>query len=81
MIKCALSVSHSNADIERSLSINKRMLTKKNMTINDETFIGLRATTSAENQCGEITTIPKTKELLKVTEQSHNLYQEYKRQE
>ena len=28
MVKCALSICHSNADVERLFSTNKRMLTK-----------------------------------------------------
>ena len=42
-VKCSLVLDHSNADVERSLSINKRMLTKENTVMNDETLIGLRA--------------------------------------
>ena len=29
MIKCALALCHSNADVERSLSVHKRVVTKK----------------------------------------------------
>ena len=36
MVKCALSLGHSNGDVERSFSINKEMLTKQNMTMNDD---------------------------------------------
>ena len=41
MVKCTLALCHSNADMERSLSINKRMLTKQNVSMKDETFIRL----------------------------------------
>ena len=74
MVKCALSLSHSNADIERSLSIKKRMLIKQIMTMNNETLIGLRATMSGVHQCGGIAKVPINKELLKLTEKSHHYY-------
>ena len=35
MVKCALALCHSNPDVERSLSINKRMLTKQNVSMKD----------------------------------------------
>ena len=44
LIKCALALCNSNTDVERSLSVNKRMLTKQNVSMKDETIIGLRAT-------------------------------------
>ena len=37
MVKCALVLCHSNADVERSLSVNKRMLTKQNVAMKYET--------------------------------------------
>ena len=43
MVKCALVLCPSNADVERSLSVNKRMLTKQNVGMKDETLRGLRA--------------------------------------
>ena len=33
MVKCAVPLCHSNADVERSLSVNKRMLTKQNLSL------------------------------------------------
>ena len=47
MFKYALALCHSNADVEGSLSVNKRMLTKQNVPMKDETIIGLRATKAA----------------------------------
>ena len=38
MVKCALALCHSNADVERSLSVNKRMLTKMNTRMSEETI-------------------------------------------
>ena len=41
MVECALVLCHSNADVERSLSVNKRMLTKMNTKMCEETINGL----------------------------------------
>ena len=73
MVKCALSLSHSNTDAERSYSINKKMLAKQNMKMNDQTAVGLRATTVAVPEYGGVIKVPIIKELLKVTENSHHL--------
>ena len=76
LVKCALSLSHSNADVERSFSINKKMLTKQIMRMNDKTVTGLRAMKAVVYKCGGVTKVPISKELLKVTENSHHLYLE-----
>ena len=57
MVKCALALCHSNADVERSLSVNKRMLTKQNVTMKDETLIGLRVIKDAIKDAGGITKV------------------------
>ena len=80
MIMCALALCHSNADVERALSINKRMLTKQNVSVKDETITGLTATKAAvQDYGGEIMyQLPWTySRLLK----SHHLYTEHLRQE
>ena len=38
MIKCALALCHSNAGVERSLSINKKVVTKQNVCMERETL-------------------------------------------
>ena len=43
MIKCALSLSHGNADNERSLSINKNTLSKERSSLSTTKLNGLRA--------------------------------------
>ena len=52
MVKCALALCHSNADVERSLSVNKRMLTKMNTRMSEETINGLRSTKAAVQEYG-----------------------------
>ena len=81
MVKCALALCHSNADVERSLSVNKRMLTKQNVSMKDETIIGLRATKVAVKDNGGVHNVPITLDMIKVTKKSDHLYTEYLRQE
>ena len=79
MVKCALSLFHSNADVERSFSTNKRMLTKQNMALNET--IGLRASKAAVEECGGVNKVPITQDLLKVATNSHRLYTKHLREE
>ena len=81
MVKSALALCHSNADIERSLSVNKRMLTKQNVSLKDETILGLRATKAAVQDYGGVQNVPITLDMIKVVEKSHQLYTEHLKQE
>ena len=80
MAKCALSLCHSNADVERSFSTNKRMLTKQNVALNEETIIGLRASKATVEECGGVNKVPITKDLLKAATNSHRMYTEHLRE-
>ena len=60
LVKCALSLSHSNADVERSLSVNKRVLTKEKTAMNTETLIGIRHVKAAIAIHGDVTKVPVT---------------------
>ena len=73
MVKCAPELSHSNADVERFHSINKRMLTKENTLMNDETLIGLRGVKAAIKDCWSVNNIPVTLDMVKAAEKSHQL--------
>ena len=64
MVKCVLSLCHSNADVERSFSANKIMMSKQNMVLNEETIIGLRASNTAVEECGDVNEVPITQDLL-----------------
>ena len=52
MVKCALALCHSNANVERSLSVNKKMLTKMNTKMSEEIINGLRSTKAAVQEYG-----------------------------
>ena len=77
MVKCALAPCHSNADVERSLSVNKRMLTTKMNTImSDETINGLRSIKAAVQEYGHASKVPITLEMVKV-QNSYKLYSQH----
>ena len=81
MVKCALALCHSNADVERSLSVNKRMLTKQNVAMKDETLIGLRAIKDAIKNAGGITKVEVSLDMIKAAEQSRSVYHEHLKEE
>ena len=81
VIKFALALIHSNADVERSLSINRRILTKENNHMNDETYIGLGAIKAAIKEFGSVNNISVTFDMVKAAEESCQLYVEHLKQE
>ena len=81
MVKCALALCHSNADVERSLIVNKGMLTKQNVSMKDETIIGLKATKAAVQDYGGVQNVPITLDMIKIVEKSQYLYTEHLIQE
>ena len=60
MVRCALALCHSNADV------NKRMLIKQNVSVKDETIKGLRATKEALQDCDGVQNVPITLDMVKV---------------
>ena len=61
VVKCVLALCHSNADVERSLSINRRMLRKQNVSMKGETIIGLESNESSSARllwCTKCTNYP-----------------------
>ena len=81
MVKCALALCHSNADVERSLSINKKVVTKQNTKMMGSTITGLRAVKTAVQDFEGVDKVPVTKEMVKIIQQAHALYQEELRKE
>ena len=81
MVKCTLVLCHSNADVERSLSVNKRMLIKMNIRMNEETINGLRSTKAAAQEYGHASKVPITLEIVKVVQNSYTLYSQHIREE
>ena len=81
MVKCTLVLSHSNADVERSLSINKKMLTIQHMGRKGETITGLGAIKTAVTECGGEHNVPISLDMVKVAYKSYRLYKEQLKQE
>ena len=73
-MKSALSLCHSNADVERSLSVNKRVLTKERTGLKTETLIGIRHTKSAIARYGDVTKVPVTRDLLQAAQRAWGVY-------
>ena len=81
MVKCALALCHSNTDVERSLSVNKKMLTKMNTRKNEETINGLRSTNVAVQAYGHTSKVPITLEMVKAVQNLHKLYSQHIREQ
>ena len=81
MVKCALVWCHSNTDVERSVSVNKRMLTKLNTGMSEESVNGLRSTKAAVQEYGHASKVPITLEMVKLVQNSYRLYSQHLREE
>ena len=81
MVKCALALCHSNADVERSLSTNKKVDTIHNVSMKKETITGLQSVTAAVEEYGGVDKVPITLDTVKTAENSYCLYNEHLREE
>ena len=81
MIKCALALCHSNADVERSLSINKKVVTKQNVSMKRETLTGLRSVKAAVQGYGGVDKLPITLDTVRVAENSYRMHNEHLKEE
>ena len=76
-----LHFCHSNADVERSLSVNKRMLTKMNTRMSEETINGLMSTKAAVQEYGRASKVPITLEMVKAVQNSYKFYSQHIRKQ
>ena len=74
VIKCALSLSHGNADNERSLSINKKTLSKERSSLSITALNGLRAVEDGVSNEGGLSNVPVNKGMLVSVKSSHKVY-------
>ena len=81
MVKCALVLCHSNADVKTSLSVNKRMLTKLNTGMSEESVNGLSSTKAAVQEYGHASKVPITLEMVLLVQNSYRLYSQHLREE
>ena len=80
MVKYTLALCHSNVDVERFLSINKRMLIKMNIRMSEETINGLRSTKAAAQEYGHASKVPITSEMVKAVQNLYKLYSQHIRE-
>lgn len=76
VVKAALSLAHSNADSERGLSINKRLLGSDRSRLSPDSVNGIRASKDAIRSFDGITHVPITKYLMSAARASSRLYQQ-----
>ena len=73
--KAVLCLAHGNAEVERSLSENKKLLTKERTLLSDSSVNGLRAVKDAVRiQGGVVSEMPVTKLLIRSGQLAHNKY-------
>ena len=74
VIKCALSLSHGNADNERSLSITKNTLSKERSSLSITALNGLRAVEDGVRNEGGLSNVAVNKGMLVSVKSSHKAY-------
>ena len=70
-VKCALGLSHGNTDNERSLSVNKKTLSKETSGLSKVTLNGLLATDDGLGNVNGLSNIVVTKEMLSTVKGSY----------
>jgi len=77
VVSSCLSLFHGNADVERSLSINKKLLTSERSLLSDEALNGLRITRDAVSlNGGRVADVPITKHMIHMVRGAHSKYQQ-----
>ena len=76
VVHTCLCIPHGNADVERSLSVNKKLVTAERSLLSEESVNGLRLTRDAVSMYKTIADVPVTKELLRNVKQAHRRYTE-----
>ena len=74
VIKCALSLSHGNADSERSLSINKNTLSKERSSMSITALNGLSLIEDGVRNEGGLSNVAVNKGMLVSVKSSHKAY-------
>ena len=76
-MKCALSLSHGNADNERSLSVNKKTLSKERTSLSITTLNDLRATEDGIRNMDGLSNVSVSKNMLSSVKDSQRAYSEH----
>ena len=77
MNKCALSLSHGNADNERSLSVSRKTLSKERTSLSITTVNGLRAIEDGIRTMDGLSNVNVSKNMLSSVKVSHRAYLEH----
>lgn len=79
-IRACLVLPHGNADVERGLSDNKRLVNKERVKLSEKSIVGNRLARDAVKNCDPVNmqpeSVPITKEMLSFVRSSHTKYQE-----
>lgn len=78
VVKCALSLSHGQADNERSLSINKKLVQPERSALSDKAINGCRMTKDAVLSCGKEHDMPVDHAMLKACRSAHSIYKQHR---
>lgn len=74
LVKGLLSLAHGNADVERSLSLNKNTVTPERASLGNTTINGLRTVKDEVRVSGEVHKVPITKGILDACHEAHKAY-------
>ena len=80
MVKCAVALCHSNADVKRSFS-TKMNANKAEYALHEETNIELRAVKAPVEESGGVHKVPITVGLLKIARNSNGIYMKHLKEE
>ena len=76
-VKCALDLSHGNADNERSLSVKKKILRKERSGLSVVTLTGLQATDDGIRNVNGLSNMVVPKEMLSTVKGSYKAYMQH----
>ena len=79
MVRASLSLSHGNADVERSFSVNKNVVTAERVRLGQDTLCALRLVKEAIriNGGGQVSGIVITQRMLQLARSAYSVYKEH----
>jgi hypothetical protein len=79
LVRACLSLSHGNADLERSFSVNKQVVTADRVSLGQETIGALRVVKEAIriHGNGQVSEIPVTHRMLQLARSAYSLYKQH----
>lgn len=77
VVQSALALSHGNSDVERSLSLNKKLVTTERNRLGEETIVALRTIKDAVRHHGGPHQVPMTRKLMELAKTSRQSYSDH----